>query len=114
MGELTIPLPIGAVGGSISFHPGAKIAHELLGNPSADTLESIIVSVGLAQNFSAIRALVTDGIQRGHMALHSRSLAISAGAQGDEIMIVSEKLNQSKNMNLATAKEILESFRQSE
>lgn len=114
VGELTIPLPIGAVGGSISFHPGAKIAHELLGNPSADTLESIIVSVGLAQNFSAIRALVTDGIQRGHMALHSRSLAISAGAQGDEIMIVSEKLNQSKNMNLATAKEILESFRQSE
>ena len=111
VGELTVPLPIGTVGGSISFHPGAKIAHELLGHPSAETLESIIVSVGLAQNFSAIRALVTDGIQRGHMALHSRSLAISAGALGEEISAVSEKLNQSKNMNLAIAKEILENLR---
>lgn len=111
VGELTVPLPVGTVGGSISFHPGAKIAHELLGHPSAKTLESIIVSVGLAQNFSAIRALVTDGIQRGHMALQSRSLAISAGAQGEEIIAVSEKLNQSKNMNLAIAKEFLEVLR---
>lgn len=111
VGELTVPLPVGAVGGSISFHPGAKIAHELLGHPDATTLESIIASVGLAQNFSAIRALVTEGIQRGHMALHSRSLAISAGAQGEEIVAVSEKLNQSKNMNLETAKVILEDLR---
>lgn len=111
VGELTLPLAIGTVGGSISFHPGAKMAHTLLGNPSAEKLEAIIVSVGLAQNFSAIRALVTEGIQRGHMGLHSRSLAISAGAIGDEIEYVSTRLKQEKNMNLATAKEILVAYR---
>lgn len=111
IGELTLPLPVGAVGGSISFHPGAKMAHTLLGNPDAETLESIIVSVGLAQNFSAIRALVTEGIQRGHMGLHSRSLAISAGASGAEIAYVSEQLKQSKNMNLQAAQQILEDYR---
>lgn len=113
VGELTLPLPIGTVGGSISFHPGAKMAHELMGHPDAETLESIIVSAGLAQNFSAMRALVTEGIQRGHMGLHSRSLAISAGAIGEEIAVVSEQLKQTNNMNLATAQEILEKHRNS-
>ncbi|WP_138420744.1 hydroxymethylglutaryl-CoA reductase, degradative [Aquibacillus sediminis] len=108
VGTLTIPLAIGTVGGSISIHPGAKFSHKLLGNPSAKELESIIVSVGLGQNFSAIKALVTEGIQKGHMGLHAKSLAISAGAKGEQVDVVTEKLKQSKNMNLATAKEILE------
>lgn len=112
IGELTLPLPIGTVGGSISFHPGAKMTHQLLGNPNAETLESIIVSVGLAQNFSAVRALVTEGIQKGHMGLHSRSLAISAGAKGEEIEKVSSQLKIEKNKNLATAQSILEQIRQ--
>lgn len=111
VGKLTLPLPIGTVGGSISFHPGAKMAHQLLGQPDAETLEAIIVSVGLAQNFSAMRALVTEGIQRGHMGLHSRSLAISIGALGEEIGHVSEKLKQVKNMNLAAAQAILDEYR---
>lgn len=111
LGELTVPLPVGAVGGSISFHPGAKLTHHILDTPNAEKLEAIIASVGLAQNFSAIRALVTDGIQKGHMGLQSRSLAISAGAKDDEIELVSKELNKSKQMNLKTAKEILAELR---
>ena len=108
IGSLTLPLPVGAVGGSISFHPAAKMTKAILGNPSAAELEAVIVSVGLAQNFSAIKALVTEGIQKGHMGLQSRSLAISAGATGEQIEWVSEQLKKEKNMNLATAKALLE------
>ena len=111
LGELTVPLPVGAVGGSISFHPGAKLTHHLLGSPNAEKLEAIIASVGLAQNFSAMRALVTDGIQKGHMGLQSRSLAITAGAKDEEIEYVSKQLNKSKQMNLTTAKDILAQLR---
>ncbi|WP_108033453.1 hydroxymethylglutaryl-CoA reductase, degradative [Trichococcus patagoniensis] len=113
LGSLTLPLPIGAVGGSINFHPAAKMTKEILGYQSAAELESIIVSVGLAQNFSAIKALVTEGIQKGHMGLHSRSLAISAGATGDEIEQLSARLKAEKNMNLATAQDLLERIRKS-
>lgn len=111
IGELTIPLPIGTVGGSINIHPGAKFTHHMLGSPNAKQLESIIVSVGLAQNFAAIRALVTDGIQKGHMALHAKSLAINAGATGEEIQKVARLLRKEKNMNLKTAEEILNKLR---
>ena len=111
LGSLTLPLPIGAVGGSINFHPAAKMTKEILGYRSASELESIIASVGLAQNFSAIKALVTEGIQKGHMGLHSRSLAISAGAVGDEIEQLSQLLKGEKNMNLATAQSLLAQIR---
>ena len=111
IGSMTIPLPVGTVGGSINIHPGAKFSKQLLGNPTAQELEAIIVSVGLGQNFSALKALVTEGIQKGHMGLHAKSLAISAGAIGDQIDVVSNELKQRKNMNLATAKEILEQLR---
>lgn len=112
IGELTLPMPVGTVGGSISFHPGAKMTHHLLDYPNAEQLESIIVSVGLAQNFSAIRALVTEGIQKGHMGLHARSLAISAGATADDIEWVAAELKNHKHMNLAQAKEILDNLKQ--
>lgn len=107
VGTLTLPLPVGAVGGSINIHPTAKFTKQLLDNPTAKELESIIVAVGLGQNFSALKALVTEGIQKGHMGLHAKSLAISAGAKGEQIEIVTEELKRSKNMNLVTAKEIL-------
>ena len=110
-GSLTIPLPVGAVGGQISIHPGAQFSKRLMGYENAKELEAIIVSVGLAQNFSAIRALVTEGIQKGHMGLHAKSLAISAGATGEEIDAVTEHLKQSKTMDLATANEILLALR---
>ncbi|CQR47546.1 3-hydroxy-3-methylglutaryl-coenzyme A reductase [Paraliobacillus sp. PM-2] len=107
LGELTIPLPVGTVGGSISIHPTAQFTSQVLGSPTAKELESIIASVGLAQNFSAIRALVTEGIQKGHMGLQAKSLAISAGAKGDQIDKVTEQLKQANNMNVTTAKELL-------
>ena len=111
IGELTIPLPIGTVGGSINIHPGAKFTQKMLGSPDAKQLESIIVSVGLAQNFAAIRALVTDGIQKGHMALQAKSLAINAGATGDQIQTVARLLRKEKHMNLQTAEAILKDLR---
>ncbi|SFQ32960.1 3-hydroxy-3-methylglutaryl-coenzyme A reductase [Desemzia incerta] len=112
LGSLTIPLPVGAVGGSISFHPAAKMTKTILHYENAAELESIIVSVGLAQNLAAIKALVTEGIQKGHMGLQSRSLAISAGAVGEEIDWLSDQLKQADNMNLATAEKLLEEYRQ--
>jgi hydroxymethylglutaryl-CoA reductase len=108
IGQLTLPLPVGSVGGSISIHPAAQFSKRLMGYQSAKELEAVIVSVGLAQNFSALKALVTEGIQKGHMGLQARSLAISAGASGNAIEKVAEQLNQSKNMNLATAKALLQ------
>ena len=108
IGQLTLPLPVGSVGGSISIHPAAQFSKRLLGYESAKELEAVIVSVGLAQNFSALKALVTEGIQKGHMGLQARSLAISAGATGTAIEQVAEQLKHAKNMNLATAKELLQ------
>lgn len=107
VGTITLPLPIGTVGGSISFHPGAKLAHSILENPTAEQLEGVIASVGLAQNFAAIRALVTEGIQKGHMGLQARSLAISAGAKNEQIEQVAKALKKEKNMNLETAARLL-------
>ena len=107
VGELTLPLPVGTVGGSISIHPAAQLAHSILNHPKAHKLERVIVSVGLAQNFAAVRALVTEGIQKGHMGLHARSLAISAGAKGDYVQQVADILKHSKHKNLQRAKNIL-------
>lgn len=107
IGQLTLPLPVGSVGGSISIHPAAQFSKRLMGYQTAKELEAVIVSVGLAQNFSALKALVTEGIQKGHMGLQARSLAISAGATGPAIEQVAEQLKQAKNMNLATAKDLL-------
>ena len=111
-GELTLPMPIASVGGSIGLNPSVKAAFNILGNPNAKTLASIITSVGLAQNFAAIKALVTTGIQHGHMKLQARSLALLAGAKGKEIDISVEKLLESgKSINLENVKEILEKIK---
>ena len=111
-GELTLPMPIASVGGSIGLNPSVKAAFNILGNPDAKTLAGIITSVGLAQNFAAIKALVTTGIQHGHMKLQARSLALFAGAKNKEIDIVVEKLLESrKSINLENVKEILEEIK---
>ena len=111
-GELTLPMPIASVGGSIGLNPSVKAAFNILGNPNAKTLASIITSVGLAQNFAAIKALVTTGIQHGHMKLQARSLALLAGAKGKEIDIaVGRLLESGKSINLENVKEILEKIK---
>lgn len=110
-GELTLPLPIATVGGSIGYHPGAQLSKVILGNPNAKELAQVIASVGLAQNLAAIKALSTSGIQKGHMALQAKSLAINAGATGDEIDKVTEKLIDNEKMNLDIASNFLEEIR---
>ena len=112
-GELTLPLALGAVGGSIGIHPTVQVTKSILGQSDAKHLMEIAVSLGLAQNFAAVRALVTEGIQAGHMQLQAKSLAIQAGADGDqEINAVVTALENADHKNLAAAKEILEKLRQ--
>lgn len=110
-GKLTLPMPIGVVGGSIGIHPTAKIAHQLLNNPSAQELMQILAAVGLGQNLAAMRALVSEGIQSGHMALQARSLAIQVGAAPAEVEAVTKQLQQAARMDQATATEILAKLR---
>ena len=106
-GKIEIPLPVATVGGTISVHPIAKWSHNLMKNPNAKRLASIIASVGLAQNFSAVRAIVTDGIQKGHMSLHARSLARQVGAKDSEIEKVVTELKKQSKMNTNVTKDIL-------
>lgn len=107
-GELTIPVSVGSVGGTLSIHPSAQFAYRLLGEPNARELSGILACVGLAQNLSAVRALVTEGIQKGHMGLQARALAIRVGAKGDQVEKVASRLQEAEHMNSQTAKQMLE------
>lgn len=111
-GQLTLPMPIATKGGSIGLNPSVQVAHELLGNPDAQTLARIIVSVGLAQNFAALKALVSTGIQHGHMKLQAKSLALLAGATPSEVAPVVQALLEDKPFNLEKAQAVLEEIRQ--
>jgi hydroxymethylglutaryl-CoA reductase len=111
-GELELPLALGIVGGATRVHPGAKAALEIMGVKTARELAEIVVCVGLAQNLAAIRALATDGIQKGHMELHARQVAIAAGAEGDQIDQVVERLVEEGMIRIDRAQEILRSWKQ--
>ncbi|WP_163971414.1 hydroxymethylglutaryl-CoA reductase, degradative [Oceanobacillus halotolerans] len=111
VGELELPMSIGTVGGAIRVHPISQMAHKLLDIHSAQELSQVIVAVGLAQNLGALKALVTDGIQKGHMALHSRSVAIAAGATGEMIDIIAERLRDEKEIRVGKAKELVEEYK---
>ncbi|WP_099156751.1 hydroxymethylglutaryl-CoA reductase, degradative [Virgibacillus ndiopensis] len=110
VGELELPMSVGTVGGSIRVHPMAQLSHKLLDVESAEELAQIIVAVGLAQNLGALKALVTDGIQKGHMALHSRSVAMAAGATGEMIDIIAEQLIKEKQIRVGKAKELVAEY----
>lgn len=110
-GSLTLPMPVASVGGSIGLNPTVKASFNILKNPDAKTLAGIIVSVGLAQNFAALKALVSTGIQKGHMKLQARSLALFAGAENEEVDIVVEKLLETNHINSKNAKNILKEIR---
>lgn len=112
-GQLTLPMPIATKGGSIGLNPSVQVAHELLENPDAQTLARIIVSVGLAQNFAALKALVSTGIQHGHMKLQAKSLALLAGATPSEVAPVVQALLEDRPFNLEKAQAVLEKIRQS-
>ena len=111
IGEMTLPMPVATKGGSIGLNPRVALSHELLGNPSAKELAQIIVSIGLAQNFAALKALVSTGIQQGHMKLQAKSLALLAGASESEVAPLVERLIADKTFNLETAQRYLENLR---
>jgi len=109
-GTLEMPMAVGIVGGATKVHPGARAALQLMGIRTAAELAEIIVSVGLAQNLAAIRALATEGIQRGHMSLHARQVAIAAGAQGEQIERLAGQLVAEKVVRIDRAREILDQW----
>ena len=110
-GYLEMPIAVGTVGGITRVHPLAKLCLKILGVKSARELAQVMVSVGLAQNFAALRALATEGIQAGHMKLHARNVAMAAGAKPEEVDLVVERLIREKKIRLDRAKEILEEIR---
>ncbi|MEJ2054088.1 MAG: hydroxymethylglutaryl-CoA reductase, degradative, partial [Calditrichaceae bacterium] len=111
VGSIELPVRVGIVGGSLQSNPSAPIARRILGVESSRELMDVLGAVGLAQNFAAIRALSTEGIQRGHMSLHARSVAQAAGASGEIFEEVVKKLIESKEIKIAKAKEIIQSIK---
>jgi hydroxymethylglutaryl-CoA reductase len=110
VGTLELPLSVGIIGGIASVHPIAKVCMKILGVSSAQELACVMTATGLAQNYSAIRALSTEGIQKGHMRLHARNLAAAAGAQPDQVDRIVQKMIEEKKISLDRAKEILLDF----
>ena len=109
--SIEIPMAVGTVGGSTSSIPKVKAIRKILGVSGAREFAGILASVGLAQNFAAVRALAVEGIQEGHMRLHSKNIAITAGATGDEVAAVAEIMVSEKNVSVSRAREILEKLR---
>jgi hydroxymethylglutaryl-CoA reductase len=111
VGEIEIPMAVGIIGGITNTHPIVKACLKLMNISNSQELATVIAASGLAQNFSAIRALSNEGIQKGHMKLHSKNIAIIAGATNDKIGMVSRKMVEERNVSVSRAKEILESLK---
>ncbi|HYQ41183.1 MAG TPA: hydroxymethylglutaryl-CoA reductase, degradative [Polyangiaceae bacterium] len=111
VGQLELPLSLGIVGGTLRVHPTARLALKILGVTSADELAMVAASVGLASNLSALRALATEGIQRGHMSLHARSVASAAGALGDEVELVAARIAGAGLITVESAERALAQLR---
>lgn len=112
VGEIEIPLQLGTVGGVTRLHPLAQLSLQILGNPNAEELGCLIACTGLATNLAALRALVTTGIQRGHMKLHAKNLALAAGAKGSEIDTVANQLVIDKKISATHAEKVLAKLRE--
>lgn len=111
IGSLELPLAMGLVGGATAIHPMAKLIVKVLGVNNAAELAEIAAAVGLGQNLSALRALASEGIQKGHMMLHAQNIAVMVGAQGDEIAAVANKLKEEGQIRVDRAGEILKQLR---
>jgi hydroxymethylglutaryl-CoA reductase len=107
IGTLELPLALGIIGGATHVHPTAQIALKILGVESAQDLAEIVVSLGLAQNLAALRALATEGIQKGHMTLHARQVAIAAGAKGEHISEIAREMTKKGTIRLDIATSLL-------
>jgi hydroxymethylglutaryl-CoA reductase len=110
LGSAELPMAVGLIGGAVKTHPTAKIALKILGVKSANEFAEVLVAVGLAQNLAALRALTHEGIQRGHMSLHARNIAVQAGATGKLIDVVAERMVKDRSIRVDKAKEILSKF----
>ncbi len=110
-GAIELPLAVGIVGGATRVHPAAQVALKILGVQSARQLAEVIAAVGLAQNLAAMRALATEGIQRGHMRMHARQIAIAAGASGDLVNRVVQAMIEDNTIRLERAKELVQQFK---
>jgi hydroxymethylglutaryl-CoA reductase len=111
LGRIELPMAVGTIGGATAVHPMARICLKILGVKTARELGEVMAAVGLAQNLAALRAMVTEGIQRGHMKLHARNIAVMAGAQGEFIDKVAERLIRERKVRVDRAKEILEELK---
>jgi len=110
VGSIELPMAVGIVGGATKVHPVARIALKILGVKTARELSEVLAAVGLIQNLAALRALANEGIQRGHMSLHARNIAIMAGATGDLIDIIAERMVEERKIRIDRAKELLEEY----
>lgn len=110
-GTLEMPMAVGLIGGATKLHPMARASLRIMGIESAQQLARVIAAVGLAQNFSALKALATDGVQKGHMSLHSQNIALMAGAVGEEIEIVARRLVELGTVRVDVAEETLRALR---
>ena len=113
VGTIELPIAVGIVGGATKTHPVARVCLKILGVKTARELAEVMAAVGLAQNLAALRALAAEGIQRGHMKLHARNIAVMAGAVGEEIDVVARKMVEKGVIRVDVAKEILEEIRKS-
>ncbi|MFQ5832694.1 MAG: hydroxymethylglutaryl-CoA reductase, degradative [Candidatus Thorarchaeota archaeon] len=108
VGSIEIPMAVGLIGGATKIHPVARACVQILGVKTATELGQVIASVGLAQNLAALRALASEGIQKGHMSLHARNVAATAGARGEILEKIAEQLVKEKNIKVERAKELLD------
>jgi len=111
VGEIELPMAVGIVGGAANIHPKARLCRKILGIKTAKELAEVVAALGLAQNFAAVFALSTVGIQKGHMSLHAKNIAVMAGATGDQIDIVADRMVKEGKVKLDRAKEILEEIK---
>jgi hydroxymethylglutaryl-CoA reductase len=107
-GSIELPMAVGLIGGAVRTHPVAKIAVKILGVKTANEFGEVLAAVGLAQNLGALRALAHEGIQRGHMSLHARNIAVMAGASGDLIDVVAARMVEERKVRVDRAKELIE------
>ncbi|MFH1125765.1 MAG: hydroxymethylglutaryl-CoA reductase, degradative [Candidatus Altiarchaeota archaeon] len=108
LGKIEIPLAVGIVGGATKTNPTSKTALNILGVKTASELAEVMASVGLAQNLAALKALATEGIQKGHMRLHARNIAVTAGAKGKQIDDVAEQMIEERDIKVERARELLD------
>jgi hydroxymethylglutaryl-CoA reductase len=113
-GQLELPMAVGTVGGTLKVHPGARLALEMIGVKGASELGMVMAAVGLASNLAALRAMASDGIQRGHMSMHARTVALGVGATGEQVEVIAAELARLGDVRAEVAKAILDRLRKAD